>query len=292
VTELRLYRSKFKEKLSKTLKAVLPILGIVLLLCFTIAPVPSGIIMTFLTGAVMLIAGMLFFNVGVEISMTPMGERVGTIMTKTKNVFLVILISFAMGFVITISEPDLQVLAQQVPAVPNLVLIVAVALGVGLFLVVAILRMLFGIPLSYLLMVLYVAVFVLAFFVPGDFLAISFDSGGVTTGPMTVPFIMAFGIGVSAIRSDKHAADDSFGLVALCSVGPILAVLILGLLFKPGQGEATNESLILVEDTVSMAKLFLEEIPHYLKEMLISLLPIVVCFGIIQLFAREINNTA
>jgi len=287
---LRLYRSKFKEKFSETLKAVLPILGIVLLLCFTIAPVPSGIIMTFFTGAVMLIAGMLFFNVGVEISMTPMGERVGTIMTKTKNVFLVILISFAMGFVITISEPDLQVLAQQVPAVPNLVLIVAVALGVGLFLVVAILRMLFGIPLSYLLMVLYVAVFVLAFFVPGDFLAISFDSGGVTTGPMTVPFIMAFGIGVSAIRSDKHAADDSFGLVALCSVGPILAVLILGLLFKPGQGEATNESLILVEDTVSMAKLFLEEIPHYLKEMLISLLPIVVCFGIIQLFAREINK--
>ena len=175
------FKEKFAEKLSETLKAVFPILAIVLLLCFTIAPIPPSILLTFLVGAVLLTIGMLFFNIGVEISMTPMGERVGTIMTKSKNVVVMILISFVMGFVITISEPDLQVLAQQVPSVPNLTLILAVALGVGVFLVVALLRMLIGVALSHLLVFFYLIVFVLTFFVPADFLAISFDSGGVTT---------------------------------------------------------------------------------------------------------------
>ena len=161
--------------------------------------------MTFLTGAVLLVIGMLFFNVGVDLSMTPMGERVGTIMTKSKNLVIIVLISFVMGFVITVSEPDLQVLAQQVPSIPNLTLILAVAAGVGTFLVLALLRMLFGIALPKLLVLFYIVIFALTPLVPADFLAIAFDSGGVTTGPMTVPFIMAFGIGISAIRNDKHA---------------------------------------------------------------------------------------
>ena len=146
------FRSNFKEKLAETLKAVLPILAIVLLLCFTIAPIPPSILLTFLLGATLLIIGMLFFNVGVELSMTPIGEKVGSIITRSKSVMIMILISFIMGFVITISEPDLQVLAQQVPSIPNLTLIMAVALGVACFLVIAILRMLLGIPLSYLLL--------------------------------------------------------------------------------------------------------------------------------------------
>lgn len=238
---LQVNRSKIKEKLYETLKAVFPILAIVLLLCFTIAPIPPSILMTFLVGAVLLIVGMLLFNIGVDMSMTPMGERVGTIMTRSKNLPLMILISFVMGFIITISEPDLQVLARQVPSIHNMILILAVAAGVGVFLVIALMRMLFGIPLSHLLVVFYGIVFVLTFFVPQDFLAISFDSGGVTTGPMTVPFIMAFGIGIAAIRSDKHAADDSFGLVALCSIGPILAVLILGMVYNPDNTEYVSE---------------------------------------------------
>ena len=238
---MQFMRSKFKEKMMETLKAVFPILVIVLLLCFSIAPIPPEILMTFLVGAVLLTIGMLFFNVGVELSMTPIGERVGTTMTKSKNLFLIIFITFIMGFFITISEPDLQVLAQQVPSVPNLVLILAVALGVAIFLILAILRILFGIPLSFLLVFFYIIVFALAMFVPADFLAIAFDSGGVTTGPMTVPFIIAFGVGVSAIRSDKHAADDSFGLVSMSSIGPILAVLILSLIFKPEQSEQVSK---------------------------------------------------
>ena len=221
---MRFNRSKFKEKFNETLKAVFPIIAIVLLLCFTIAPISPSILMAFLIGAALLIVGMLLFSIGVDLSMTPMGERVGTTMTKSRNLLVIILVSFIMGMVITISEPDLQVLAEQVPSVPNMVLILAVAIGVGAFLVIAILRMLFSIALPHMLVVFYAIVFGLSFFVPEDFLSVAFDSGGVTTGPMTVPFIMALGIGIAAIRSDKHAADDSCGLVSLCSIGPILAV--------------------------------------------------------------------
>lgn len=283
-------QSKFKEKLTETLKAVFPILAIVLILCFSIAPIPPSILMTFLVGAVLLIVGMLFFNVGVEMSMTPIGERVGSIMTKSKNVFIVILISFIMGFIITISEPDLQVLAEQVPSVPNLTLILAVALGVGGFLIAALLRMLFGIALGHLLIIFYGIVFALTLFVPGDFLAVAFDSGGVTTGPMTVPFIMSFGLGISAIRSDRHAEEDSFGLIALCSIGPILAVLILGMIFHPESAEQVSESIPVINDTVELWSLFANGFPTYIKEIAISLLPIVVFYGIFQTISGDANK--
>ena len=147
--------------------------------------------MAFLVGAVLLMVGMILFSLGVEMSMTPMGERVGTCMTKTRKLWVMIFMGFILGFIITISEPDLQVLAEQVPSVPNLILIVAVAVGVGVFLVVALLRMLFSIPLPPMLVVLYLLVFGISFLVPGSFLAVAFDSGGVTTGPMTVPFILS-----------------------------------------------------------------------------------------------------
>ena len=282
--------SKFEEKFSETIKAVFPILAIVLVLCFTITPIPPSILVTFLIGAVLLILGMLLFNVGVESSMTPIGERVGSIMTRSKNVFIMVAISFIMGMVITISEPDLQVLAQQVPSIPNMTLILAVAIGVGAFLVLAVLRMLFGIPLYYILLLFYGIIFLLTMFVPADFLAIAFDSGGVTTGPMTVPFIMSFGVGIAAIRSDRHAEDDSFGLVALCSIGPILAVLLLGMIFTPDSTEAVSEAIPIIDNTVDIGKLFTHELPHYIEEMAMSIFPIVFFFGIFELFARDINK--
>ena len=289
---MQLSRSILREKLSETLKAVFPILAIVLLLCFTIAPISPSILMTFLIGAVLLIVGMLLFSVGVDLSMTQMGERVGTTMTKTKNAPLMVVISFIMGLIITVSEPDLQVLAEQVPSMPDIVIILAVAAGVGLFLVVALLRMLFSISLSQMLIFFYLIVFVLTLFVPSNFLAVAFDSGGVTTGPMTVPFIMALGIGISAIRSDKHAADDSFGLVSLCSVGPILAVLILGMIYDPSEAEAVSASIPVIDNTVDLFKLFSSELPTYIKEMAVSLFPIVLFFGIFQIFSRDMNKKA
>lgn len=283
-------RSKLIEKSKETLKAVVPIILIVLLLSFTIAPVSPDILMEFLIGAVMLIVGMLFFSIGAEMAMTPMGERVGTTMTKSRKLLVMILVSFALGFVITISEPDLQVLAQQVPSIPNLILIVAVAVGVGLFLVFALLRMLLRIPLPPMLLLFYAILFALAAFIPKDFLAVAFDSGGVTTGPMTVPFIMAFGIGISAIRNDKHAAEDSFGLVSLCSVGPIIAVLILGMIYHPESTEYLSDAIPKITDSVELGRLFARGIPVYLREMAVSLLPIVLFFGAFQLISRDMKK--
>lgn len=222
--------------------------------------------MVFLIGAVLLVVGMMFFTLGADLAMTPIGERVGTAMTQSRKLAVIIPLAFLLGVIITVSEPDLQVLAQQVPSVPNLTLIVTVACGVGVFLVIAVLRMLFGIALPWLLVFFYLIVFALAYFVPESFLAVAFDAGGVTTGPMTVPFIMAMGVGISAIRSDRHAADDSFGLVALCSIGPVMAVLILGLLFEP-QGAYGLTGLVEAEDSVELGWMFLREFPEYMKEI-------------------------
>lgn len=283
-------KKKLAEKWQEATKAVLPIICIVLALCFSIAPISPSILLCFLMGAVLILVGMMFFTLGAEMSMTPMGGRVGSCMTKSRNVWMIILISFLLGFIVTISEPDLQVLAGQVPAVPNMVLILSVAVGVGAFLVLALLRMLMTIPLPPLLLGFYLAVFVLAFFVPGDFLSIAFDSGGVTTGPMTVPFIMALGVGVSAIRSDRHAADDSFGLVALCSVGPILAVMILSMIYRP-DGNIQIESLVLeAEDSRKLMQLFTSGIPTYMKEICLSLLPIFLFFMIFQVLMLKLSK--
>ncbi|PNV63325.1 DUF1538 domain-containing protein [Clostridium sp. chh4-2] len=284
------YQTKLQEKLQEALKAVLPIIGIVLLLCFTIAPVSPSILMSFILGAVLLVVGMMFFSLGAELAMTPMGERVGTSITKSKKLAMMIGLGFVLGFMITISEPDLQVLAQQVPAIPNLTLIVAVAVGVGIFLAVALLRMLFSVALPPLLVGLYCIVFVLAMFVPKDFLAVAFDSGGVTTGPMTVPFIMALGIGISAIRSDKHAADDSFGLVSLCSVGPILAVLVLGMIFHPAGSAYEPDVIPEIQNSVVLRKLFSDALPVYMVEMAASLFPIIFFFGIFQIVSLKLSR--
>ncbi|MCD8333874.1 MAG: DUF1538 domain-containing protein [Clostridiales bacterium] len=280
---MRNERTRLREKLVEALRAVLPIIGIVLVLSFTIAPVSPSVLLCFLLGAVLVIVGKMFFALGAEMAMTPMGERVGGSLSKCRNLAVIVGIAFLLGFVITVSEPDLQVLAGQVPSIPNRVLILAVAAGVGLFLVVALLRMLFGIPLAPVLAVLYAAAFALAFLVPQDFVAIAFDSGGVTTGPMTVPFIMALGVGVTSIRGDRNAADDSFGLISLCSIGPILAVMVLGLVYQTDSGSYTASSIPQAEDSVELWSLFMEGFPDYFREMAVSLLPIVAIFGLFQI---------
>lgn len=281
---------KLMEKLKEALKAVLPIIGIVLLLCFSIAPISPSILLCFLMGGVLIIAGMMFFTLGAEMAMTPMGERVGTSLTKSRKLWVVIPLSFLLGFIITISEPDLQVLANQVPSIPNMTLIVAVACGVGVFLVIAMLRMLFSIALPPLLVIFYAAVFILAFFVPQSFLSVAFDSGGVTTGPMTVPFIMALGVGISAVRNDRHAADDSFGLVALCSIGPILAVLILGMIYNPQESAYVPPVIPDIADSTELWDLFQVGFPTYMKEIAVSLLPIVAFFGVFQIVSLRLSK--
>lgn len=289
---MNLYQNRFAEKLREALTAVSPTIGIVLLLSFTIAPIPPSILLLFLFGAVMLIVGMMFFTLGAELAMTPVGERIGTRIAQSRKLGIVLLLCFVLGFVITISEPDLQVLAEQVPSVPNAVLIVAVAAGVGVFLMIAMLRMLFSKTLRMLLIIFYLLIFALAFFVPDDFISVAFDSGGVTTGPMTVPFIMALGVGFAAVRSDKHAEDDSFGLVALCSIGPILAVLLLGLLYHPENTAYTPSEIPVIRDSVELWKYFATGLPQYIEEIAISLLPIVAFFAVFQIISLKMKGRA
>ena len=273
---------KLKEKIRESLSAVLPITGIVLMLSIFLIPMELGSVVMFLTGALMLIVGMGFFQLGAEMAMTPLGEGVGVQISKMKKLLTVLLTGFLMGVIITVSEPDLQVLAGQVPSVPNMMLIMTVAIGVGLFLALAIVRIRYKISLSMLLIVCYLALILVSMFVPKEFLAVAFDSGGVTTGPMTVPFIMAMGVGLASVRSDKNAANDSFGLVALSSVGPILAVLILGCFFKPTEAAYTLTDVATVVTTQDVAWVFAQGLPLYAREVLLSLVPILWVFLIFQ----------
>lgn len=273
---------KLKEKIRESLSAVIPITGIVLMLSIFVIPMELGSVVMFLTGALMLIVGMGFFQLGAEMAMTPLGEGVGVQISKMKKLLTVLLTGFLMGVIITVSEPDLQVLAGQVPSVPNMVLIMTVAVGVGLFLALAIVRIRYKISLSMLLIVCYLALILVSMFVPKEFLAVAFDSGGVTTGPMTVPFIMAMGVGLASVRSDKNAANDSFGLVALSSVGPILAVLILGCFFKPTEAAYTLTDVATVVTTQDVARVFAQGLPLYAREVLLSLVPILWVFLIFQ----------
>ena len=285
-----MYRTRLREKLDEALAAVLPIVGIVLILCLTIAPVTTSVLLAFLFGGVLLVIGNMFFTLGAELAMEPMGQHMGTQITKSRSLPLMLATGFLLGFLITVSEPDLQVLAGQVASIPNNVLIFSVAGGVGLFLVAALLRILLGVPLRVMLLGSYILVFILAAFAPSSFLAVAFDSGGVTTGPMTVPFIMAFGIGVSAIRSDRKAADDSFGLISLCSVGPIIAVLLLSLIFRPESADYTETIVPNVSHSIELAELFTVAFPTYIKEIGSALLPIAAFFGVFQVTALHLGR--
>ena len=271
-------------KISESLSSVLPVTFIVLFLLVTIVPVPAELLLAFLLGAVMLIVGMGLFTLGAETAMTPMGQYVGARTTKTRKLWVIVLVSFFVGTMITVSEPDLQVLAEQISSIPSALLVWCVAIGVGLLLVVAMLRIVFNVKLKYLLLGLYAAVFLLAAFVPGDFLAVAFDSGGVTTGPMTVPFIMALGVGVASIRSDD-GGSDSFGLVALCSVGPIAAVMLLGIFNDGGAVAQTEYMPYISNDSRDIMAMFLEHIPHYALDVAVAIGPIVAFFLVFRIIS-------
>ena len=279
-----------KEKLNEALTSVLPITLIVILLSVTITPMPIGTIALFLVGAVMLIVGMAFFQLGTDVSMTPMGEGIGAELPKTKNLLLISLITLLIGILITIAEPDLQVLAEQVPSIPNMMLILTVAVGVGLFFVVAVLRTVLKIRLSALLIVFYICVFILSIFVPDNFVSVAFDSGGVTTGPITVPFIMALGVGLASIRGDRDAQDDSFGMVALCSIGPILAVLLLGIFYQDGDPNYTAVSVPDIDTTRELAAMFVHDLPEYIREVVTALVPIILFCVVFQLISRRFHR--
>ena len=272
-------RAKFKEASA----SVLPIALIVLALALTVAPLSGPAVLLFALSAAVLIFGMALFTLGSEIAMTPMGEMVGARLSERRSLSFLVVAGFLMGAVITIAEPDLTVLAAQVPAFPNSALIFSVAAGVGLFLVLGLLRIVLRKRLNQMLLVLYAIVFLLAVFADNDFLPVAFDSGGVTTGPITVPFILALGVGVAAVRGGQSAEEDSFGLVALCSIGPILAVLVLAMFFDPTSSQYAAETPALLTAWEDVLPALLSAFPHYLREVSLALLPILLVFAIFQI---------
>ena len=275
----------FKE----AIQSVLPIFAIVLLLSVTAAPMESGVIVMFLFGTIMLIVGMGFFTIGSGISMEPLGEGIGATLGKAKKIIVPLFICLVLGILITIAEPDLTVLAEQVPSIPNMILILSVAIGVGIFLVISMIRTRKEIKLNTLLLVFYGFAIVLAFFSPNDFIPTAFDSGGVTTGPITVPFIMALGAGMASMSTSKNARENSFGLIALCSIGPILSVLLLSIVFKP-ESSTTQEVFVVAETTKEAFMAFINGLPKFAIEVFESLMPLVLVMVVFQIITRRFNK--
>ena len=279
------------KKVSEATVSVLPVTAIVLLLNFLpfVSISFSGTELTvFLCSAVALIVGMALFNLGADIAMTPMGEQIGSGLSKTGKFKTLLLICFVMGVFITIAEPDLSVLADRVAGVINsLALKIAIGMGVGLFLVFSIFKIVFRISLSHMLTFFYMFLFALVTLLIAqgkeNFLALGFDSGGVTTGPITVPFIMALGLGVSTVLGDKRDRESSFGFIALCSIGPILAVMILGLTAS----EAPALSITAADYALNLAH-FPLALWNTVKNVAIALGPIVIFFFVLQaIFMRS-----
>ena len=221
------------KKLKDSFLSVLPVLAVVLLLHFTkVSPFENQELIIFGISVVLVVIGMWLFNIGAESSMHEMGELVGSTVTKRKSIFMLILIFFLFGIFITIAEPDLSVLAEQVPGLPSWVLIASIGIGVGIFLVIASFRILFQKSLKLWLLAFYGLMFALCCLVDYSYIPLSLDSGGVTTGPITVPFILAVGVGLASSRAGNKSDADSFGLVAFSSIGPILVVLILSMFLR------------------------------------------------------------
>jgi len=277
--------SNFVSKFKESAVSVVPIMLIVLILNFTIAPLGPGQVPRFIIGGILLIVGLSIFLVGADIGMVPFGQKVGSSLTYLRRLGPMLLAGFFIGFAVTIAEPDVQVLANQVtaviPSISKMGLLVSIALGVGLFVLLAILRTVMQFSLRKMLIFFYILVFIACAFVEPTFVGIAFDSGGATTGPVTVPFIMALGLGVAATTKKKEGDDNGFGMVGLASIGPIAAVAAMGLFSGGGIGEGS------VSDSPDG---FLAILPHIAYEIAMALLPIVLIFIFFQIVLLKLPH--
>jgi hypothetical protein len=278
----------FREKTNEAIKSLLPIVVIVLVLNFTITPMHFAVRGLFIGGALLLVIGMSLFTMGADMAMMPIGEHLGQFLTKSRKIWLIVIASLIMGTMVTIAEPDLQILSRQVPGVPPMTLTVLVAVGLGVFLVIAMLRIMFMWNMSYLLSGLYIGVLVLGIFIPKEYLAVSFDAGGVTTGPFAIPFILALGVGVAAVRGGKSTMYDSFGLAALCSIGPIYAVMILGFSFPAKESTLGAGEIDDITNVGQLVSKFIEALPEYAHEIALAITPLIIVFLMFQIFALRL----
>ena len=276
------------NKLKETAVSVLPVMAIVLFLGLTFVPLEKSLLVRFVAGGLFLILGLTIFLLGVDLGIQPMGERCGAELTKKRSLFLLLFVAFIIGFIVTAAEPDIQVFGDQVrsifPSVNKIAITFVIAAGVGLFIMLGLLRTVLGLSIKWTFFISYVLLFLIAFFAPQSFIGIAFDSGGATTGPMTVPFIMALGLGVSSVSDDN---DNSFGLTGICSIGPVMAVLLYAIVLKnsllqPAVSSATEASLA--------AETFSQIAGHVLHESLISIAPLFALFVIFQLLLLKMTK--
>ena len=274
--------NKFKEVLS----AISPVVIIVLILNFTLAPIPNTLLFQFILGALAIVLGLSILLFGIEIGVLPFGHHMGTSFLKSNKVWYVVIVGFLLGFFVNVAEPDLQVLASQVSSVMGGfismgIILVAVSVGTGAMLSLGIIRIVKGIPLHIVLAITYGVIFLLAIFSSADMLAIGFDASGATTGALTVPLVLALSVGVSAMEKNRKASEeDSFGLVGIMSTGAILGVLVLNLFVRTDNITGTLKLHSI--DTSSLLGPFISELPHVALDSLIALLPLVIMFIIFQ----------
>lgn len=290
------YLNIFTEKLKEVLFAVLPITVIVLMLNFTIVPIDTPLVIRFIIGAVLIVVGLAIFLIGVDLGITPFGNLIGTTIAKTNKLLVIIIAGIILGFFISIAEPGLLILASQVAFVTSgnissISILIVVSVGMAILLAVGFLRIVYNIPLNRILTVLYGVTFVLALFTSSEFLAISFDASGATTGVLAVPFILALSIGVSKLKKDSKASEkDSFGLVSITSVGAIISVMILNMLSGTNEFSASLESNI--EQSNSIIGSFIKVLPSALNDTLIAIVPLVLIYLILQKISFKLNKKA
>lgn len=271
-----------KNSFKETVLAIIPICIIVMIVTLLFG-IDKMTILSFLISSGLLIIGISLFTFGADLSMMMIGERLGNYLIKSKKIWLIVGISFLIGIMITVAEPDLRVLADQISSIPTNLLIICVAIGVGIMLALASSKIIFGLNLRTILIICYGITFALLFFAPGNFVPVSFDSSGVTTGPISVPFILALGIGLTSFRTDSNSQSDTFGLIGLCAVGPKIAVLLLSLFFA---GESNFDSSIYTSDLPLMMQ-YTEKLLECIKNVFISLSPIIALFLVFNMIKKD-----
>jgi len=274
-----------KRNFIEALITILPVVVLVMVMTL-ITPMPVDLLISFLFSSLLLVVGTGLFTFGSDISMITIGEKIGNKLIKSKKMWFILVVSLIIGTVVTIAEPDLRVLADQLTSVPSELLIIIISLGVGIYMLLSSLRSLCRLDLNSMLIISFLIIFLLLPFVPSDFIPVAFDSGGVTTGTISIPFIMMLGAGLVANRTDEKAKESSFGLVALCSTGPILMVMLLGLVYKPDSAFNVNE---LLNNNFGLS-LYISEFWNSFKDVLFSISPIILVFAIYQLFTKEVSK--
>lgn len=275
-----------KNNLNESFKIILPIVIIISILSLFVY-FPTNLLISFLISSILLVLGIGLFTFGVDLSMIIIGERLGNKLVKSKKICIILLVSFIIGTVVTIAEPDLKVLADQVISIPNSIMILTISVGVGVSLLISSLRSIYGWNLNLLLFIGYSIILNMLLFVPENFIPVAFDSGGITTGTISIPFIMTLGVGLACNRTDKKANENSFGLVALCSIGPIISVLLLGMFYDFSGVYNTSE---LIRTNISYIDYF-SQLFENLKDVIISISPIIAIFIFFQVFTKDISKT-